>query len=832
VRFDPVLAVCLALLFGAFGRAAPLVSGLALALGLWLVRGQYDRVARGLIALAFGLSWLRAELVLTQFRAQHGALVTFIAGPQRCAFDAEVATSPTVRDGTPDFVARVRELDCEGRRHSASTHLRLYGGPLTLARGDRFHAVAQLAAVSPLENLDLPDPWPRAARLGATLSGSLLALDRGERGVGLAAAIDRARAFVRARIEATFVPELRGMAKALVLGDGDLAPEDRRAFNQSGLSHLLAVSGTHLVFAVLSLVKACQALLRRWLWLAARRDVGRYAAWLGVVLAPLYADFAGGSGSAWRAALLLVAVLGTRGVGRHVLIGRALGLSLAAAWLGDALVAYDYSFLLSLAATVGLIVASPLAREVQRLEPNKALRNVLTLATATGAATLPCIPLLLLLSPGLTLASLAANCLAAPFGETIALPLCLVHALSAWWPGLERALALAGSGALSLVKGLAHTSASIDWLYIELPPLGAVQVSLLGLASLSLLAQQGRPWRDMESGSCSQPTLELAALRSSQAHPRPSPPAPLPSNATTSRQPARCWAPLLLAALAFAGAELYARRAGTPHGLLRVTALDVGQGDATLVDLPDGRLLLIDAGGSPGGGIDPGEYAVLPTLRARRRAHVDVVVLSHPHPDHFGGLLALAKAVSIGEFWDTGQGQAEGAGPVYRELLETLQRRGVPIRWPAELCAGAPERRDYRVEVLAPCPDYRRGLGANDNSLVVRVVYGQDAALFTGDSEREAEESLLALPHERLRATLLKVGHHGSRTSSSPELVRAVSPRVATISSDIRNGFGHPHARTLETLSALGVTTLRLDQRGACQWWSDGEQTSWRCFEP
>jgi competence protein ComEC len=303
---------------------------------------------------------------------------------------------------------------------------------------------------------------------------------------------------VRARIEATFVPALRGMAKALVLGDGDLAPEDQEAFNKSGLSHLLAVSGTHLVFAVLSLVKAAEALLRRWLWLAARRDVGRLSAALGVVLAPLYADFAGGSGSAWRAALLVMAALGTRALGRRVLIARALGLSLAAAWLDDALVAFDYSFLLSLAATIGLIVASPLVRQVTALEPNKALRNVLTLAVSTSAATLPCVPVLLLLSPGLTLASLAANCLAAPFGETIALPLCLLHAVSAWWPWLEQKLALAGSGALYLVKALAHTSASIGWLYVELPPLGAAHVALLGLGAVALCARHARPWFELD----------------------------------------------------------------------------------------------------------------------------------------------------------------------------------------------------------------------------------------------------------------------------------------------------------------------------------------------
>jgi hypothetical protein len=150
MRFDPVLGVCLALLFGALGRAAPCCSVLALSLGLWLVRGPYSRVARAAIAAAFALSWLRAELAVADFRAQHRSALTFIAGPQRCAFDAEVVTSPTVRDATPDFVALAGSLECDQRRYDTATRLRLYGGPVTLARGDRLHAVAQLAAVSPL----------------------------------------------------------------------------------------------------------------------------------------------------------------------------------------------------------------------------------------------------------------------------------------------------------------------------------------------------------------------------------------------------------------------------------------------------------------------------------------------------------------------------------------------------------------------------------------------------------------------------------------------------------------------------------------------------------
>jgi competence protein ComEC len=147
--------------------------------------------------------------------------------------------------------------------------------------------------------------------------------------------------------------------------------------------------------------------------------------------------------------------------------------------------------------------------------------------------------------------------------------------------------------------------------------------------------------------------------------------------------------------------------------------------------------------------------------------------------------------------------------------------RGVPILRPASFC-GAREFGGVRLDVLAPCPATEPDRGPNDNSIVLRIAYGTRAVLFMGDAERDEEADLLRLPPERLRADVLKVGHHGSRTSSSPELLRAVAPSEAVISVGARNRFGHPHRPTLDALAAAGARVWRTDRDGAVVVRTDG----------
>lgn len=268
--------------------------------------------------------------------------------------------------------------------------------------------------------------------------------------------------------------------------------------------------------------------------------------------------------------------------------------------------------------------------------------------------------------------------------------------------------------------------------------------------------------------------------------------------------------------------------------------LDVAQGDSLLLDLPDGEAMLIDGGGLVGSPIDTGTRVVGPVLRARRRSELAAVVLSHPHPDHYGGLLTGTDGVAIGSFWDTGQSE-EDRGPsaasdkptasvstAARGVVEAMRARGVLIRRPHELC-GHHEMHGVAIDVLAPCPGYDPDRGANDNSFVLRVSFGRRAFLFVGDAEHEAEAGLLARyaprihPEFELRADVLKVGHHGSATSTSPAFLEAVQPNVALVSTGIRNRFNHPRRETLAALQAARVATFRTDRDGAIEVETDGE---------
>jgi competence protein ComEC len=399
------------------------------------------------------------------------------------------------------------------------------------------------------------------------------------------------------------------------------------------------------------------------------------------------------------------------------------------------------------------------------------------------ASMVPCMPVLAILSGSFTWASIGANVVAAPLGESIALPLCLLHVVASPCAALERGIAQVASGALLVIQQVAHASARVSWMRCPVVSPTPWQLAVFaagGLCAFVLLGRKG--W--------------LSARKAA----------------------ALC---ALLTLFCLFGLERGARAAGAPRELLRVTVVDVGQGDSTLIDFPEGGLMLVDGGGIVGSKVDPGQRILEPLLRARRRARIDVMVLSHPHPDHFLGLLHVAERFEIGEFWDTGQGEAHGAGPDYARLLAILRQRGVPIRRPAELC-GARDFSGARIRVLAPCPGYDPAHGANDNSFVIKLQHGAHSALLMGDAEHDAEAALLAAHPAQLDASFLKVGHHGSRTSTTPAFLAAVSPEYASISCGVRNTFGHPHAPTLETLNAQAVTVLRTDQVGSVSWQSDG----------
>jgi competence protein ComEC len=281
----------------------------------------------------------------------------------------------------------------------------------------------------------------------------------------------------------------------------------------------------------------------------------------------------------------------------------------------------------------------------------------------------------------------------------------------------------------------------------------------------------------------------------------------------------------MVAVIALGALEWHLRRTEQPRDVVRATFVDVGQGDATLIDLPDGRCALIDGGGNPEGGRDPGERALVPLLAARRRSELDLVVLSHPHPDHYQGLSAVLRAVKVKEVWDTGQAEAEaersGTAAQAKAWLALAAAKGAKVRGPRELCGAPRHFGAAELSVLWPCPAYDSGYDPNDNSLVVRLAFKKHVMLFAGDVEAHAEAGLVALG-SGLRANVLKVPHHGSATSSGEAFVRAVSPQLSVISAGAANRFGHPSPDVVARLKEAGSKVIELSRAGGTIITSDG----------
>ncbi len=250
------------------------------------------------------------------------------------------------------------------------------------------------------------------------------------------------------------------------------------------------------------------------------------------------------------------------------------------------------------------------------------------------------------------------------------------------------------------------------------------------------------------------------------------------------------------------------------HGKLELSAIDVGQGDSLLVSFPQGPLMLVDAGGIPSfgrtrkPGLDIGEDVVSPYLWTRSIKRLDVVVMTHAHEDHMGGMSAVLRNFHPRELW-TGATQDS---PEWRGVRDTAQRLHIPIR---HMQRGPPfPFGGTTMQILAPGPDYLPdAVPKNDDSLVMRVRFGSTSLLLTGDMEKKIERELASLgllEHD----DVLKVGHHGSRTSSTPTLLDLERPEFGIISDGFDNSYGHPHPLTLKALEEHQTTIFRTDEEG------------------
>jgi len=570
---------------------------------------------------------------------------------------------------------------------------------------------------------------------------------------------------LRRAVGASIDRRLAGFAgrfvRVLLLGDRvAFLPEEELAFRRAGVTHVLSVSGLHV-----GLVAATVQLL-----LGKRRSRGSLALSTGAIW--IYTLLVGAPAAAVRSAAMLTLAL----VARHVR-RRASPLGLLSGGVFLVLVSappllFDIGFQLSVLSIAGLMGVQSLLNSIPGFatwpKPATVAASVLGLTLGAQLATAPITiplwgdwplvaPLANLLVVGLSDLILTGGFLALAFDLADRAAADRVFAVVY---ALSRLLGW-------LVEWLAKLSPGVTGL---LPPPAWVPPFLVTTALLVFLIRAA-------GGS-------------------------------------RRWQVVFGAAFACLVAALVAWPPSRPEGL-RVTTLDVGQGDAILVEFPDGKSMLVDAG--EGGRYDTGARVVLPAIRAARHRHLDAVVVSHEHLDHIGGLPAILATGRVRAFYDSGFGPEEG-------FAARLRMQAVSVGTPAclvtagdTLLSGA----DYAVTVLwpplpsLPLDDRTRPANVlNDLSVVLLVEWRSVRLILAGDLEGAGEELLVdQLPLGPI--DFLKVGHHGSRTSSGPALVNRLAPRFGAVSVGERNKFRHPSTAVLQRLREAGCLVHRTDEGGA-----------------
>ena len=677
--------------------------------------------------------------------------------------------------------ARLEQEFCAGvwQPRQGRARVRLWAGA-DVHRGDALQLRLRVRSLAPARNPGDADPEFLARRLHISQRAQVLSphvLIRAEAGVW--SSIDALRHSASRAFEQELAPPWAALGKAFALGDQtSIAPERRDAWSDAGIAHLLSVSGLHVgmiavgLFFLLRWGVACLPGVSE--WYVSRR----LAAWLCMPAVALFCCMAGASPPTLRSgimacATLLGVALGTPGAGLN-----ALGLAGSVLLLADPLAICDPGFLLSFAAVAALLL-TPAARqhaESPWLRAWHLLQTSLVLSSVVTVVTAPITACFLGASAGWAPLS---NLVAVPLGSGLATPLALLFImLRPLWPSGAQAVAQGLTLVLQALDHIATFFAAVPGAGLDVARPTAPELVLFG----ALLLLAGTAWHTRQR---------------------------------------RTWQYTTGCAVLLACVVLWRQRPSPGDGLLSVTHAYVGQGDGALVQFPHGTTMLVDAGGAilpqdP----DPGRGVIAPLLRARRLRHIDIAVLTHPHPDHINGMAYIARHWPIRTLWYSGAG---ADNPVQTQILADVQARGGVVRRLTEL----PVQQlidGVQVQLLHPRPPPDEGgtypeLHANDNSIVVQLTYGTRSVLLAGDVEANGEDLLAPTLGP---VDVLKAPHHGSRTSSNLPLLAAATPQAVVISCGEDNQFGFPHAEVLARYAAMDVQVWRTDIDGQVSLSTDG----------
>lgn len=720
-----------------------------------------------LLIVAWGGFWCAQA----EARLEDGLDPYIDSGP--VVINGVVVNHPESVEDLTYVVLRVRDVAQGGKVTRSNTRLRLtvVNAP-PLSYGDVIQVRAELRRPSPATNPGAFDYRKYLHRQGITAT-AFVAHPRHLTVAGsrppnpMMYAAGGVRELVRGGLNGALSPDVASVAGAVVLGDRrPLSADTEEQFRKAGVSHLLTVSGLHVGFFVL----VAFSLLRALRLPPCMRTV------IAIGLVWTYVLATGSRPPAVRAGIMATFGLVAAGFHRKRHTPSALTAGALCLLVHNPLLLFDTSFQLSFAATGAIVWGLAAISQSLKWLP----RPLASTIALTAAAQIGVLPLLASTFQQLSMVGFVGSVIGSPIVSLlvpVGVGTGLLYNVSTTLGGW------AGTVTTVLVSALVAVTrwlASLPWAFVDVPPPPPTFMAGWWLLWWAVLrtTMSGRRRRQTALVAVALMTVSL-------------------------------WLPLL--------------RAMSPAELTLVM-MDVGQGDAILIHTPEGVTALVDGGGNIFSAIEtasnPGLSVILPYLRYKGIGAVDVVINTHPHEDHLQGLLPVIAERPIALTVDSGQA---GEGSSWSEYLRLIDERSI-VRWIARPGYVIRLGEDTIVEVLHPSTlmsGTRSDL--NNNSVVLRVVYGGTAALLTGDIEVEAQQDLISRG-VTLRADVLKVPHHGSRLALMSAFYEAVGADTAVITVG-RNNYGHPSAEVIAALEAAGAQVYRTDVDGAVKLTSDG--TRW-----
>jgi len=687
-------------------------------------------------------------------------------------FTGRLYQSPSLGPGRTVLFLKVEKIRFQNREEAIRGNLRVsvlhpdsFFSPLQLRAGDRVRIAAQVTRGGDYLNFG----EPRLANLrknqrlhnqATCKSPALIEKVGGKSFFPVETWISSLRLKFLGRIEAHFrspaEPSLSqegAILEAMLLGErGRLEETTNRSLQQSGLYHLIAISGAHI--AILSfLLYGALRLVR----------LPRRATYLALILLlSFYALLVEGRPSVFRATFMTLAYLVGKLFWKNVSVLNTISFSAFFLLLHNPFFLLDMGFELTFAATYAIILfLPPLLKRLPRLPFRISELFGLSLTAQVGV-----LPFLVRSFNRVTFSALVLNLAAVPLTGLIMGLGFLFLASSLFSSFLAHLFGQALQFLVRLFLGLTHLLEFLPFVSYRIPtPHLATVLAYFAFLLLLLVRPKFRAQRALIS------LCFLGCLAVLISYPFPAPASPE----------------------------------------LKLTFLDVGQGDSTLVQFPGKKIMLIDGGGTPDGRFDIGEHVVSPFLWRKGYKKIDYLVLTHAHPDHLNGLKAVARNFRVANFW-------ESFSPPHNESYEELKAALGSSTLARRVFNGFNHREGaVRIESLHPAdsqPHVREV--TNEESLVLSISLGEVSFLLAADIGTEAEAEILRRAPD-LRACVLKSPHHGSRTSSSLSFLEQIRPQFVVISAGRGNVYGVPHPDVLERYEKLGARILRTDRDGAVE---------------